>query len=64
MYEVLVDELQPAKTRHYLENIAHATARPGVIELMDEIINIKAGLQYFIEIYLIWMVVAVLLIAI
>lgn len=41
--ETLVDALQASKTRHYLENVATAIARPGVLSLMDEILEIKAG---------------------
>jgi hypothetical protein len=40
----LIDTLQDTKTSYYLKNVLSASARPGVIELMDEAIaapNIK-----------------------
>ena len=36
--ETLVNQLQDIKTSFFLKNILQAKARPGVLELMDEII--------------------------
>lgn len=37
----IVDRLQDAKTQFFLQNIQQAKARPGVLELMDEIFEFR-----------------------